>query len=217
MQSAGAKGVSCLALSALTLTAACRHLPADRNESVGAPIRNARVEEVPVQGASVVVRPRDGEKLRGELLAVSIQKIWLLDQETRKRIAIPWQEVRDVKVKGQFEGDLSPEAAIGLWTFLGVGASFSMGFLAFGAGPTWVLAGIPLAFTASGRDNVRFNGSTKLRAYARYPQGPIWLRSSPTRDRESEPPGRRPRGLGAGAKATGSPEVQGTEASAAQD
>lgn len=152
---------------AAALAVACAPRPLlDRSVSRGEPAL-ARVDDVPVCGFPVqLALADDGGTVKGELLAVSSEAIFVADGSGL--VAVSSEVVREVRV----ELEARSGAAMGALTALGALSTLSHGFYLVFTLPIWLGTGIPTSVN-EGRAASASGAPTDphLRDFARFPQG----------------------------------------------
>jgi hypothetical protein len=161
----------------------------------------ATTPNVPVVGRSVTVVPNSGEEpdVRGELLAVEEDRLWVRDED--ELMEVPLSTVREVRVKQHdFDGGRALQ-----WALLGgvatggalAGACGSVegtencGVVGLVVAGAWVLVGALAASSmeASSRLELGHPRPEDLRPFARLPQGlPPALRPPTLRFPTEDPP-----------------------------
>lgn len=159
------------------LCAACAIQPSiDRGRTIGSPVRNARIEDVPVRGFDVVVVAAERD-VSGELLAIDAQQLWVLEdpEGEPQLVSIPRAEVDKVSV------EVFPSGAATTWTWTAVGtlSTASHGFFLIFSAPIWLATGVPVSvdqIVSNDLDLTRRSQLDALHQFARFPQGmpPQW-------------------------------------------
>lgn len=149
----------------------CGHNMLDRDVSEGSPTTVA-VEDVPVKGFAVVVRPWKGEDVTGELLAADEQGVWVLTQEGTRFVAR--RDIEQVKVNVYSNLGWVTFA----WTIAGAGSTLTHGFALLLTFPAWAAigGGVTGAEFGKGKAEASPRLTPFLFQFARFPAGlpPGW-------------------------------------------
>jgi len=147
-------------LSLLLVLAACVKHPAPN----GATIERAERQGY---GGYVLVTLRDGSLVRGELLAVNRDALWVLDANGQQTVNL--HNVTNAELfKYEYEG-----GTLGVWGTLGAISTLSHGFWLVFSFPIWLATAITVSAAESRHMRLRYpdDGIDSFRDWARYPQG----------------------------------------------
>lgn len=149
---------------------ACAPRPLDRDLAFGGSRADkGSIDDVPVKGSDVTVFLAGGNRLVGELIAVSDTHVFVLDEF--EVTGVPFQKVDRVVVILDSRRTLL--AALTVWGAIGTVSTLSHGVGLIISAPTWAVmsttsastVGVPMQTEATGGQYAR------LAAYARFPQG----------------------------------------------
>lgn len=128
------------------------------------------VDQVPVKGFPVTVELKDGDEIKGELLAVDDKFIWV-KKESGYDKKVPVDDVTKVVVELYSPSGAGP---IGGWAVAGTLSALSHGVFFVFTGPVWLLAGVSATVSAATSNDLKVGkqqNMVQLYQFARYPQG----------------------------------------------